>query len=103
MRNAIKYSPAGGNVTVEIDRPDGNCCIRVIDSGSGVADDELQAIFRPFYRTDSARTRESGGFGLGLAIAQRTILHHGGSIGATNLPAAGLCVEIQLPLLEITD
>ncbi|MFC6632225.1 ATP-binding protein [Microbulbifer taiwanensis] len=103
LRNAIKYSPAGGNVTVEIDRPDGNCCIRVIDSGSGVADDELQAIFRPFYRTDSARTRESGGFGLGLAIAQRTILHHGGSIGATNLPAAGLCVEIQLPLLEITD
>ncbi|WP_250461997.1 ATP-binding protein [Microbulbifer litoralis] len=103
LRNAIKYSPPGGLVTVTTERSGGNCCIRVIDSGSGVADDELKAIFRPFYRTDTARTRESGGFGLGLAIAQRTILRHGGTINAHNAPAAGLCVEIRLPLLEIGE
>ncbi|WP_193164544.1 ATP-binding protein [Microbulbifer hainanensis] len=103
LRNAIKYSPPGGSVTLRAEAHDGNCRIRVIDSGSGVAEDELKAIFRPFYRTDTARTRESGGFGLGLAIAQRTILHHGGSITASNVAGAGLCVEIQLPLLAIDD
>jgi len=103
LRNAIKYSPAGGSVSIAIEEAGEQCRIRVIDSGRGVAEDELAAIFRPFYRTDSARTRESGGFGLGLAIAQRTILHHGGSIEASNTPGAGLCVEIKLPLITISD
>ncbi len=103
LRNAIKYSPTGGSVGIAIDELGERCRIRVIDSGSGVPEGELDAIFRPFYRTDSARTRESGGFGLGLAIAQRTILHHGGGISASNAPGAGLCVEIQLPLLAIGD
>ncbi|WHI52494.1 ATP-binding protein [Microbulbifer sp. MLAF003] len=103
LRNAIKYSPSGGLVRVLVEESGESCSISVIDSGSGVEEDELEAIFRPFYRTDSARTRESGGFGLGLAIAQRTLLHHGGSITARNSIGAGLCVEIQLPLLHITD
>ncbi|WP_323844834.1 ATP-binding protein [Microbulbifer magnicolonia] len=103
LRNAIKYSPVGGRVSITLDDEAGRGRVRVIDSGSGVAEDELAAIFRPFYRTDSARTRESGGFGLGLAIAQRTILHHGGTISASNAPVAGLCVEIHLPLLELND
>ncbi|WHI48083.1 ATP-binding protein [Microbulbifer sp. VAAF005] len=103
LRNAIKYSPEHGRVKVLIKESSDSCTISVIDSGSGVADEELEAIFRPFYRTDSARTRESGGFGLGLAIAQRTILHHQGSISAKNSRDAGLCVEIKLPLLHIAD
>lgn len=103
LRNGIKYSPRGGGVDISIDELGEQCRIRVIDSGSGVPEGEFEAIFRPFYRTDSARTRESGGFGLGLAIAQRTILHHGGSISASNAPGAGLCVEIRLPLLAIGD
>ncbi|MCO1335056.1 ATP-binding protein [Microbulbifer sp. OS29] len=103
LRNAIKYSPEGGQVSVSIQASTDRCTISVVDTGAGVADEELQAIFRPFYRTDSARTRESGGIGLGLAIAQRTILHHGGSISAQNSAEAGLCVEIKLPLLHITD
>ena len=100
LRNAIKYSPAGGHVSVLLDAHEERCRIRVIDSGTGVAQEELQAIFRPFYRTDSARTRESGGIGLGLAITQRTILHHGGSISASNTPTAGLCITINLPSLS---
>ncbi|SHE85732.1 two-component system, OmpR family, sensor histidine kinase CpxA [Microbulbifer donghaiensis] len=103
LRNAIKYSPAGGSASVVISATAEQSRIRVIDSGSGVDEEELEAIFRPFYRTDSARTRESGGLGLGLAIAQRTILHHRGSISASNAPGAGLCVEIHLPLLDIPD
>ncbi|MFS1524919.1 ATP-binding protein [Microbulbifer sp. 2304DJ12-6] len=103
LRNAIKYSPDDGLVRVQVKTSGDACRISVIDSGTGVAEDELEAIFRPFYRTDSARTRESGGLGLGLAIAQRTILHHGGTITAFNSGRAGLCVEIKLPLLHITD
>ncbi|WP_444886835.1 ATP-binding protein [Microbulbifer sp. VAAC004] len=103
LRNAIKYSPSHGLVRVLVQESTDNCSISVIDSGSGVEESDLEAIFRPFYRTDSARTRESGGFGLGLAIAQRTILHHGGSITARNHPGAGLCVEIKLPLIHLSD
>ncbi|GAA5523809.1 adaptive-response sensory-kinase SasA [Microbulbifer aestuariivivens] len=103
LRNAIKYSPADSTVYVQA-RSDGQVCrIQVIDSGSGVEDSELQAIFRPFYRTDSARTRDSGGVGLGLAIAQRTISQHGGNISARNIPGKGLCVEITLPLVTLSD
>lgn len=99
LRNAINYSPLGGDIALDLAHSGDTCRIRVIDSGPGVPEVELQAIFRPFYRTDQARTRESGGFGLGLAIAQRTLLGHRGSIAASNAPGAGLCVEITLPLV----
>jgi len=100
LRNAIKYSQQGDLVAVAIEHSDGKCRIQVTDSGNGVPESELQAIFRPFYRTDEARSRESGGFGLGLAIAQRTVAQHGGSIEAFNVPAAGLGIRITLPLLD---
>lgn len=102
LRNSIKYSPAHSQVEVTITSDDARCQIRVTDAGNGVPEEELEAIFRPFYRTDEARTRESGGFGLGLAIAQRSIVQHGGQIQAFNTQHAGLCVSIELPLLENT-
>ncbi|WP_299591918.1 ATP-binding protein [uncultured Microbulbifer sp.] len=100
LRNAIKYSEDGGRVAVEIKHIGDQCTIQVTDSGNGVPESELQAIFRPFYRTDEARSRESGGFGLGLAIAQRTVVQHSGTIDAFNVPAAGLGIRITLPLLD---
>ncbi|WOX06229.1 ATP-binding protein [Microbulbifer pacificus] len=100
LRNAIKYSPAGGHISVHV-RPQDQCCeIQVTDSGNGVPESELEAIFRPFYRTDEARSRESGGFGLGLAIAQRTVAQHSGRIRAFNAANAGLAVCVTLPLLD---
>ena len=100
LRNAIKYSEQGGRVDIGVRHTDGHCSIQVTDSGNGVPESELQAIFRPFYRTDEARSRESGGFGLGLAIAQRTVAQHKGAIEAFNVPAAGLGIRITLPLLD---
>ncbi|MBN8431113.1 HAMP domain-containing protein [Microbulbifer salipaludis] len=102
LRNAIKYSEEGGRIAVEIAHSEGQCSIQVTDSGNGVPDSELQAIFRPFYRTDEARSRESGGFGLGLAIAQRTVAQHHGAIEAFNVPNAGLGIRMTLPLLDNT-
>ena len=101
LRNGIKYSPNGGTVDLHTSTlPEQRCHIQVIDAGRGVPEKELEAIFRPFYRTDEARTRESGGFGLGLAIAQRTVAQHKGTISAFNTPHAGLGIGIELPLLE---
>ena len=70
-------------------------CVR--DHGPGIPDAELTRIFRPFYRADSSRRADHEGAGLGLAIAQRAIDLHGGSINVRNVMPHGLQVEIRLP------
>ncbi|WP_232301192.1 ATP-binding protein [Gilvimarinus agarilyticus] len=96
-RNAMRYTPAGGTITTELSLTDSAYQIQIKDTGPGVAADQLSDIFQPFYRTDQARDRESGGYGLGLAIAQRTTALHGGHIVAENRSEGGLCVTISLP------
>ncbi|WP_339898654.1 ATP-binding protein [uncultured Gilvimarinus sp.] len=96
-RNALRYTPAGGSITTELTLTDAEYQIQIKDTGPGVPADQLSDIFQPFYRTDQARDRESGGYGLGLAIAQRTTALHGGHIVAENRPEGGLCVTICLP------
>jgi two-component system sensor histidine kinase CpxA len=73
--------------------------IEVRDHGPGLPESELSNIFRPFYRVAEARDRQSGGAGLGLAIAERVIRTHGGTISARNAVPKGLVVEISLPRL----
>jgi two-component system sensor histidine kinase CpxA len=98
IRNAVRYTSRGTTVLVDLGLDDQRVTVTVRDSGPGVPDAELGNIFDPFYRIDEARQRETGGFGLGLSIAQRAIQQHGGSIRAANLPAGGLQVTIQLPV-----
>jgi len=62
-----------------------------------VPEDELKNLFRPFYRLDRSRERQTGGVGLGLAIAERAVSLHGGSIRASNAAGGGLSVEISIP------
>lgn len=97
IRNAIRYSPAGGEICVESTDGAGKALLRVCDSGPGVPEESLASIFRPFYRVDSARQSTTGGFGVGLAIAQRAVQLHGGVIRAFNRQSGGLCVEFSLP------
>lgn len=99
VRNAIKHSPVGGTVDVEMARDDSgrHLRIRVLDRGPGVQSADLQAIFQPFYRSSST-PKDVEGHGLGLAIAQQVVQQHGGSIAAVNREDGGLCVEIALPL-----
>ena len=101
VRNAIKHSPDGGVVQLQLRAlPDARqLYIRVLDRGPGVAADELDAIFRPFFRSQDA-IKSTEGHGLGLAIAQHVIEAHGGSITASNRPDGGLCVEIVLPAAQ---
>jgi two-component system sensor histidine kinase CpxA len=71
--------------------------VAIRDYGPGVPESELVNIFRPFYRVTEARDRQSGGVGLGLAIADRVIRIHGGTIRAQNVTPQGLLIEILLP------
>ncbi|MGA9814857.1 MAG: ATP-binding protein, partial [Terriglobales bacterium] len=65
----------------------------------GVPEEALDKLFRPFYRIDDARGRKTGGVGLGLAITERAVRLHGGSVKASNRSEGGLQVEIRLPLV----
>lgn len=109
VRNAIRYTQPGTGVQVRLETGHGpsgaEAVVRVTDSGPGVPEEALEKLFRPFYRIDDARGRETGGVGLGLAITERAVSLHGGSIRAANRPQGGLMVEIRLPLaeVEVTD
>ncbi len=96
VRNAIRYSSAGGAVEVRLFAKGASAKIAVRDYGSGVPNDALPLLFEPFYRVDPDRNRVSGGVGLGLSIARRAIELHHGNIRASNA-RPGLCVEIELP------
>jgi len=97
LRNAVRYTKEATAVEVSFIKSGGNVLITVKDYGAGVADAELEKLFRPFYRVGEDRTRRTGGIGLGLAIAERAVHAHGGTIGAKNA-ADGFVVEINLPL-----
>jgi len=104
VRNAVRYTEPGTNVQVRLEQGLGakgpEAVVRVTDSGPGVPEEALDKLFRPFYRIDDARGRQTGGVGLGLAITERAVALHGGSIRAVNRPQGGLMVEIRLPLAE---
>jgi two-component system sensor histidine kinase CpxA len=97
IRNAIRYTAEGTAVEVSLTTRLDNAVVTVRDHGPGVPESELQHIFEPFYRVGEARERSSGGVGLGLSIADRTIKLHGGSIRAENVNG-GLLITIGLPL-----
>ncbi|MFZ1700493.1 MAG: ATP-binding protein [Pyrinomonadaceae bacterium] len=95
LRNAVKYTAEGTAVDVALQAKNGNAILRVSDHGGGVPEGELANLFRPFYRVGEARERKTGGMGLGLAIADRAIRAHKGSIVARN-HNGGLQIEIGL-------
>jgi two-component system sensor histidine kinase BaeS len=102
--NAVRYTPPGGSVTITVaDNPAQSGLpdmlrITVADTGPGIAAEHLPYIFNRFYRTDEARTRNSGGMGLGLAIAREFVLAHNGTIEAASRPGQGTTFIVQLPI-----
>ncbi len=100
LTNAIKYTPAGGNVSIESACSDGNVRITVRDSGIGIAPGDLPHIFDRFWRADKARSRsgQRPGVGLGLAISRWIAEAHGGSIHATSRLGRGTAFVVTLPI-----
>lgn len=100
VRNAVNYTADSSQVTVSLQQLSDagkRCLIEVRDQGPGVPEDKLDSLFEPFVRVGEARDRNSGGFGLGLSIAERAIRVHGGHVKARNHPDGGLLVSIELP------
>jgi two-component system sensor histidine kinase CpxA len=102
IRNAVRHAPEDSEVIVTASHSREATVIRIRDSGPGVPPESLTRIFEPFYRVDHDRNRETGGAGLGLAIAHRAVQVHGGRILARNAHP-GLEVEIQLPSVKLAS
>jgi signal transduction histidine kinase len=96
LDNAVKYTPTGGNIRLEIRESGDAYELEVTDSGAGIPDEEIPHIFDRFYRVDPSRNRQAGGHGLGLAIAQQIVLVHHGSIEAIPSSGGGACFRIRL-------
>jgi len=102
VRNGIRYTHAGTDVLVSLERQrrEGADVVRltVRDFGPGVPEDKIPSLRMPFYRVDPARSNETGGTGVGLAIADRAVRLHGGSLALRNHPEGGLEVTMLLPI-----
>lgn len=97
LRNAVQHTRDQSTVVVTLQQLDDRYEIAVEDQGPGIPDADLARVFDAFYRVDSARSRDTGGYGLGLAIARRVVEQHQGDICARNT-GTGLLVRITLPL-----
>lgn len=104
IRNAVRYTAPETSVTVSVTpEPDGaEVVVRVCDRGPGVAPSDRATIFEPFVRAGEGATGGREGYGLGLAIAKRAVLAHGGRVTASNREKGGLCIELYLPLATTT-
>lgn len=93
MGNAIKYTDEGGTVTVKISRKNKYVLVRVNDTGSGIAEEHIQRVFKPFHRLKN----DPGGTGLGLPVAQSIVRAHGGEIWVESVPGKGSTFSFTLP------
>ncbi len=98
LSNAVRYTPAGGHVSLQVAASNTRLTIRVRDTGIGIDKEELARIFERFYRVEKARTTDTGGTGLGLSIVKHLVQALEGSISVTSEPNVGSCFEVQLPL-----
>ncbi len=99
LENAIKYTPAGSNITITLSKADGKAVLHVADSGKGIPDDEKKKIFSKFYRIGDEATRNTKGTGLGLYLTSKIIRQHKGKICVKDNKPAGALFEIMLPLI----
>jgi two-component system sensor histidine kinase BaeS len=98
LSNALRHTPAHGEIRLSAARSGESVEMRVSDTGPGIAPEDLPHVFERLYRADRSRTRESGGSGLGLAIARSIVASHGGTIAAESRPGQGTTIVIRLPL-----
>lgn len=98
--NALRYTPRGGSITIDIDSTQDACRFSVSDTGPGIPAEQIPHLFTPLYRGESSRNRSTGGAGLGLTIARRILLAHGGSLTAENRQHVGARFTATLPRMH---
>ncbi|MBE9207717.1 PAS domain S-box protein [Nostoc sp. LEGE 06077] len=108
LSNAVKFTPEGGSVTIEVRREEiGDAapsstvtiCFHVTDTGIGIAPEEIGKLFQPFVQLDSSLNRHYSGTGLGLALVQRIVQLHGGTISISSEVGGGSCFSVRIPCL----
>jgi signal transduction histidine kinase len=98
LSNAMKFTPAGGTVTLRAEaEPDGDLLIRVVDTGIGIVETDLERVFEPFSQLDSTLSRRFKGAGLGLYLSRTLIEGHGGRLSLSSRLGAGTTAEIRMP------
>ncbi len=97
LDNAIRHTD-DGEIAVTCKAVDGLARLSVDDTGEGIPSEDLPYVFERFYRADSARARQTGGSGVGLAVTKRIVEDHGGSVFAANRTTGGASVGFELPL-----
>ena len=100
LDNAIKYTPERGEVAITVQARDRNGALEVSDNGTGIPAEALPHIFERFYRTDKARSRDSGGAGLGLAIVKAICAAHDGEVTVTSTEREGTRFVVEIPLVS---
>lgn len=98
INNAVAYTPPGGRIGVSARSIAGAVAVSVADTGTGIGPADLPHVFDRFYRADRSRARETGGAGLGLAIARQIVVAHGGAITAESQPGQGSTFTFTLPI-----
>lgn len=101
IENAIFYTPATGSVTVKTSQNDDNVMVEIIDTGIGIAAEDIDNIFQRFYRAPNARTADPGGTGLGLAIVKKVVEQHHGHIQVTSSVGKGTTFCVSLPFSDL--
>jgi signal transduction histidine kinase len=103
LDNAVKYTPSSGTIELILEAKDEFAMITVRDSGIGISDKDRHRIFERFYRADKARSRELGGAGLGLAIAEWIVAQHRGQVTVQSAPGQGSIFLVKLPIQGVED
>jgi signal transduction histidine kinase len=98
LDNALRHTPAGGEIRLSWGVEGQQFVVQVVDTGPGIAAGDLPHLFTPLYRGDSSRNRQTGGAGLGLAIARRIVRAHGGDLTAANRAGGGAVFTATLPV-----
>jgi heavy metal sensor kinase len=101
--NAIKYTQDCGTVEVSVHRESGNAVLQVSDNGGGIPSEAVPHVFERFYRVDKARSRASGGAGLGLSIAKAICAAHGAEISVSSQEGRGSCFRVEFPLVPVVE
>ena len=101
VTNAIKYSPSGGTITIDVRPDDGGVRISVTDEGIGIPEKELEAIFGLFYRSPDRAARDAAGMGLGLYISREIVVRHGGRIWAESGRSKGSTLNVVIPRMPV--
>ena len=103
LENGIKYNRTNGKLFVSIQRNNENAILTVKDSGVGIPEDAMSHIFERFYRVDKARSRKTGGAGLGLSIVRNLIERNGGSICVNSIVGEGTTFTVTFPVFDVED